>query len=174
MCPLPWVPPRIVGHALCQPHSVILPAAPPPATPSLRIPRVMSCGKKMWGRRYKTFHHSLKTFHGSPFAPRVGRIRPALILFPSLVSQRSAGCPSGQRERSVKPSALPTLVQIQHLPLPRIGWIRGLNFFTTRYPLRDDGSGPRRHPGSDRTRRPRIRVAAPSVRIGCSRPRSSR
>ena len=88
----------------------------------------------MWGRRYKTFHHSLKTFHGSPFAPRVGRIRPALILFPSLVSQRSAGCPSGQRERSVKPSALPTLVQIQHLPLPRIGWIRGLNFLMTRYP----------------------------------------
>jgi Amidohydrolase family len=29
-----------------------------------------------------------------------------------------AGCPSGQRERSVKPSAMPTLVRIQHLPPP--------------------------------------------------------
>src|SRR6266566_4856308 len=27
-----------------------------------------------------------------------------------------AGCPSGQRERSVKPSAQPTLVRTQHLP----------------------------------------------------------
>src|SRR5215207_6153139 len=27
-----------------------------------------------------------------------------------------AGCPSGQRERSVKPSASPTLVRTQHLP----------------------------------------------------------
>src|SRR5215470_17064109 len=29
----------------------------------------------------------------------------------------TAGCPSGQRERSVKPSAQPTLVRTQHLPL---------------------------------------------------------
>ncbi len=29
-----------------------------------------------------------------------------------------AGCPSGQRERSVKPSAQPTLVRTQHLPPP--------------------------------------------------------
>src|SRR4051812_5819618 len=28
----------------------------------------------------------------------------------------TAGCPSGQRERSVKPSAQPSLVRIQHLP----------------------------------------------------------
>src|SRR5215472_5298865 len=28
----------------------------------------------------------------------------------------TAGCPSGQRERSVKPSAQPTLVRTQHLP----------------------------------------------------------
>src|SRR5580692_9168050 len=30
--------------------------------------------------------------------------------------RRTAGCPSGQRERSVKPSAQPTLVRTQHLP----------------------------------------------------------
>jgi hypothetical protein len=32
--------------------------------------------------------------------------------------RRQAGCPSGQRERSVKPSASPTLVRTQHLPPP--------------------------------------------------------
>jgi hypothetical protein len=32
--------------------------------------------------------------------------------------RHTAGCPSGQRERSVKPSAQPTLVRTQHLPLP--------------------------------------------------------
>src|SRR5215468_4952414 len=31
----------------------------------------------------------------------------------------TAGCPSGQRERSVKPSAQPTLVRTQHLPHKR-------------------------------------------------------
>ena len=30
--------------------------------------------------------------------------------------RHTAGCPSGQRERSVKPSAQPTLVRTQHLP----------------------------------------------------------
>jgi hypothetical protein len=34
----------------------------------------------------------------------------------SWLSTALAGCPSGQRERSVKPSAQPTLVRIQHLP----------------------------------------------------------
>src|SRR5579859_4091804 len=38
------------------------------------------------------------------------RCRPAL--------RHTAGCPSGQRERSVKPSAQPTLVRTQHLPPP--------------------------------------------------------
>src|SRR5271165_6963385 len=33
-----------------------------------------------------------------------------------LTRRRPAGCPSGQRERSVKPSAQPTLVRTQHLP----------------------------------------------------------
>src|SRR5215813_223279 len=32
--------------------------------------------------------------------------------------RHTAGCPSGQRERSVKPSAQPTLVRTQHLPPP--------------------------------------------------------
>jgi hypothetical protein len=36
----------------------------------------------------------------------------------SWLSTAWAGCPSGQRERSVKPSAQPTLVRIQHLPPP--------------------------------------------------------
>jgi hypothetical protein len=39
--------------------------------------------------------------------------------YPSLCRRfrrRQAGCPSGQRERSVKPSAQPTLVRTQHLP----------------------------------------------------------
>src|SRR6266540_4629349 len=30
-----------------------------------------------------------------------------------------AGCPSGQRERSVKPSAMPTVVRIHYPPPPR-------------------------------------------------------
>jgi hypothetical protein len=34
------------------------------------------------------------------------------------VLRHTAGCPSGQRERSVKPSAQPTLVRTQHLPHP--------------------------------------------------------
>src|SRR5690348_11620276 len=41
--------------------------------------------------------------------------------YPSLsraVAAATAGCPSGQRERSVKPSAQPTLVRTQHLPHP--------------------------------------------------------
>src|SRR5258707_6291042 len=41
------------------------------------------------------------------------------ILHPAVLDGRlTAGCPSGQRERSVKPSAQPTLVRTQHLPLP--------------------------------------------------------
>src|SRR6266446_9929903 len=32
----------------------------------------------------------------------------------------TAGCPSGQRERSVKPSAQPTLVRTQHLPPAKV------------------------------------------------------
>ena len=40
--------------------------------------------------------------------------------------RRTAGCPSGQRERSVKPSAQPTLVRTQHLPPPAktARWLR--------------------------------------------------
>ena len=41
--------------------------------------------------------------------------------YPSLCRRfrrREAGCPSGQRERSVKPSAQPTLVRTPHLPPP--------------------------------------------------------
>ena len=43
------------------------------------------------------------------------------VRYPSLCrppGRREAGCPSGQRERSVKPSASPTLVRIQDLPPP--------------------------------------------------------
>ena len=40
--------------------------------------------------------------------------------------RHTAGCPSGQRERSVKPSAQPTLVRTQHLPPPAktARWLR--------------------------------------------------
>jgi hypothetical protein len=40
--------------------------------------------------------------------------------------RHTAGCPSGQRERSVKPSAQPTLVRTQHLPHPgeTARWLR--------------------------------------------------
>src|SRR6476660_5214901 len=40
--------------------------------------------------------------------------------------RHTAGCPSGQRERSVKPSAQPTLVRTQHLPPPAetAPWLR--------------------------------------------------
>jgi hypothetical protein len=43
------------------------------------------------------------------------------VRYPSLcrpAGRHQAGCPSGQRERSVKPSASPTLVRIQDLPPP--------------------------------------------------------
>ena len=43
---------------------------------------------------------------------------PLSFTVPSDVRRREAGCPSGQRERSVKPSAKPTLVRTQHLPPP--------------------------------------------------------
>src|SRR5437899_5195447 len=42
---------------------------------------------------------------------------PISTLFPYTTLFRS-GCPSGQRERSVKPSAQPTKVRILHLPPP--------------------------------------------------------
>jgi hypothetical protein len=41
----------------------------------------------------------------------------AILLSAAAARRRMAGCPSGQRERSVKPSAQPTLVRTQHLPL---------------------------------------------------------
>src|ERR1700678_1661856 len=40
-----------------------------------------------------------------------------LLSATAAVRRCTAGCPSGQRERSVKPSAQPTLVRTQHLPL---------------------------------------------------------
>src|SRR5580693_4540687 len=39
-----------------------------------------------------------------------------LLSAAAAVRRCTAGCPSGQRERSVKPSAQPTLVRTQHLP----------------------------------------------------------
>jgi hypothetical protein len=66
----------------------------------------------------------------SPIASRLvhpigGRLPPAAaergFRYPSLcrlAGRQEAGCPSGQRERSVKPSAKPTLVRTQHLPPP--------------------------------------------------------
>src|SRR6202034_2479457 len=51
-------------------------------------------------------------------AERAGRVTvmPCLGLFLRCCPARqcTAGCPSGQRERSVKPSAQPTLVRTQH------------------------------------------------------------
>src|SRR4051812_23094837 len=41
---------------------------------------------------------------------------PRPFALPGYPSARTAGCPSGQRERSVKPPAQPTLVRTQHLP----------------------------------------------------------
>src|SRR5205823_7144832 len=41
----------------------------------------------------------------------------AILAMPPAL-RHTAGCPSGQRERSVKPSAQPTLVRTQHLPPP--------------------------------------------------------
>ena len=42
--------------------------------------------------------------------------RRSAILHCAVLGRHQAGCPSGQRERSVKPSASPTLVRIQDLP----------------------------------------------------------
>jgi hypothetical protein len=59
--------------------------------------------------------------------PEVGRLTESrlpcarVLSYPSGCRQalrHTAGCPSGQRERSVKPSAQPTLVRTQHLPPP--------------------------------------------------------
>lgn len=41
---------------------------------------------------------------------------PLFFLMSPLRADDAAGCPSGQRERSVKPSAQPTQVQVLHLP----------------------------------------------------------
>src|SRR6185437_6445520 len=41
---------------------------------------------------------------------------PCILLHRRRLTRRTAGCPSGQRERSVKPPAQPTLVRTQHLP----------------------------------------------------------
>src|SRR5689334_1196414 len=43
---------------------------------------------------------------------------PCILLHRRRHDRRTAGCPSGQRERSVKPPAQPTLVRTQHLPPP--------------------------------------------------------
>ncbi len=69
----------------------------------------------------------------------------AQVRYPSLcrlVRRRKAGCPSGQRERSVKPSASPTLVRIQDLPRTQktrsaLVWVPGLRLFggAVRRPL---------------------------------------
>src|SRR5581483_8588620 len=42
----------------------------------------------------------------------------AILTVALITVRRKAGCPSGQRERSVKPSAQPTLVRTQHPPRP--------------------------------------------------------
>jgi hypothetical protein len=49
-----------------------------------------------------------------------------LLSAAAAVRRCTAGCPSGQRERSVKPSAQPTLVRTQHLPPPAkmARWLR--------------------------------------------------
>src|SRR6266568_4159208 len=47
-----------------------------------------------------------------------GRAGSAILQRAVLSGRLTAGCPSGQRERSVKPSAQPTLVRTQHLPPP--------------------------------------------------------
>src|SRR5207245_11761410 len=49
----------------------------------------------------------------------------AILAMPPAL-RHTAGCPSGQRERSVKPSAQPTLVRTQHLPPPAktARWLR--------------------------------------------------
>src|SRR6266571_7492026 len=50
--------------------------------------------------------------------PRTVRSRHGLSFSEPPALRHTAGCPSGQRERSVKPSAQPTLVRTQHLPPP--------------------------------------------------------
>src|ERR1022692_3574192 len=59
--------------------------------------------------------------HGSRVDARVLTLRAgsAILHDAVLAGRHTAGCPSGQRERSVKPSAQPTLVRTQHLPPPR-------------------------------------------------------
>src|SRR5215475_2584677 len=51
--------------------------------------------------------------------PLTVRSRLGLSFWMPPALRHTAGCPSGQRERSVKPSAQPTLVRTQHLPLHR-------------------------------------------------------
>src|SRR6516225_4690901 len=48
--------------------------------------------------------------------PLTVRSRLGLSFWMPPALRHTAGCPSGQRERSVKPSAQPTLVRTQHLP----------------------------------------------------------
>src|SRR6266704_2393678 len=58
--------------------------------------------------------------------PAYGAVASSVILAMPPALRHTAGCPSGQRERSVKPSAQPTLVRTQHLPPPAetAPWLR--------------------------------------------------
>src|SRR5215831_17965996 len=55
----------------------------------------------------------VRSLDGNPLTVR-SRCGLSFWMPPAL--RHTAGCPSGQRERSVKPSAQPTLVRTQHLP----------------------------------------------------------
>jgi hypothetical protein len=68
---------------------------------------------RTWGSRHKGIRLTVRSGLGLSFS-----VPPAL--------RQTAGCPSGQRERSVKPSAQPTLVRTQHLPPPAktARWLR--------------------------------------------------
>ena len=64
-----------------------------------------------WVRRSRRRPRSWPDAHGRP--AELATLPPVA---PVLAPGRTAGCPSGQRERSVKPSAQPTLVRIHHPP----------------------------------------------------------
>src|SRR6185312_3259802 len=78
------------------------------------MPRLQARRDKR-GPSRRTPHILRSAAYGYP-AYRVVSSWAILAMPPAL--RHKAGCPSGQRERSVKPSAQPTLVRTQHLPPP--------------------------------------------------------
>ena len=90
-------------------------------TPALRSQIPGPTGLPSHRSTVRTEARTANPRHHSLFADRLRRCHvtpgsPLFFFLSPLRADGAAGCPSGQRERSVKPSAQPTQVQVLHLP----------------------------------------------------------